>query len=54
MMTARIRYICCDEDGEERITRFVPVNACRNMFGGSYTPEYQCVVLIPVEDKDND
>jgi hypothetical protein len=52
-MLAQIRYIWRNEDGEERITGSVPVNAGRNMFGGSYTPEYQRVVLIPVEDQEN-
>lgn len=48
---ARIYYRWVDSEGEERITR-KPPEPIQSCWGGTYTPEYTRVVVIPVEDND--
>lgn len=50
-MKGNIRYIWLDEDGNERITKQKPRDACRSMMGGTYTPYYRKVVLIEVDEE---
>lgn len=49
-MINKIRYIWEDEDGNEKISKYPPINAYRGMMGGTYTPNYRKVVLMEVED----
>lgn len=49
-MKGKIRYIWNDEDGNEHITKQEPLDACRSIMGGTYTPDYRKVVLIEVEE----
>lgn len=53
-MKGKIRYIWNDEDGNERITKQEPQDACRSMMGGTYTPEYRKVVLIEVDEAEEE
>ena len=49
-MTGKIRYIWTDDNSIERISKYPPVDACRAIMGGVYTPRYRQVVLIEVAD----
>jgi len=49
-MTGKIRYIWMDADDKEHISKYPPIDACRSMMGGMYTPNYRKVVLIEVEE----
>jgi hypothetical protein len=46
----KIRYIWTDEDGNERVSKEPPINACRSMMGGNYTPPYKKAVFFEVEE----
>lgn len=49
MMTAKIRYLWKDDDGNEQISKDQPIEAARWMMG-AYTPNYRKVVIIEIED----
>jgi hypothetical protein len=53
-MSTVMRYYWRDAEDCEQISRQPPIDACRSPFGGTYTPNYRCVVLTEVEDEFDD